>query len=120
MLEKPTDLDAEEWRLIERHPHEGARIVSGVFADEVVAVVRWHHERWDGTGYPDALPGAAIPLEARVVAVADAFRAMREQRPYRGPVPESEAVTELERGAGMQWDPACVEALLSVVASGDA
>lgn len=119
VLEKPTRLDAEEWRMVERHPHEGARLVSGVFADEIVAVVRWHHERWDGTGYPDALPGGAIPLQARVVAVADAFRAMREQRPYRAPVAASEAVTELERGAGTQWDPECVEALLSVVTSGD-
>lgn len=120
VLEKPTRLDADEWRMIERHPHEGARLLSGVFADEVVAVVRWHHERWDGRGYPDALPGGAIPFQARVVAVADAFRAMRERRPYRAPVEVSEAVAELERGAGTQWDPECVEALLSVVTPGRA
>jgi HD-GYP domain-containing protein (c-di-GMP phosphodiesterase class II) len=120
VLEKPARLDDEEWRIIRRHPHEGARLLSGIFADEVLAVVRWHHERWDGTGYPDALPGSAIPIQARVVAVADAFRAMREERPYRAPVETSDAVSELEHGAGTQWDPACVAALLSVVTCGDA
>jgi HD-GYP domain-containing protein (c-di-GMP phosphodiesterase class II) len=120
VLEKPARLNDEEWRIIRRHPHEGARLLSGVFADEVLAVVRWHHERWDGTGYPDALPGTAIPIQARVVAVADAFRAMCEKRPYRAPVATDDAVSELEHGAGTQWDPQCVAALLSVVTSGDA
>jgi HD-GYP domain-containing protein (c-di-GMP phosphodiesterase class II) len=120
VLEKPARLDEDEWRIVRRHPHEGARLLSGVFADEVLAVVRWHHERWDGTGYPDALPGSAIPIQARVVAVADAFRAMREERPYRAPVETADAVNELEQGAGTQWDPECVAALLSIVTCGDA
>jgi HD-GYP domain-containing protein (c-di-GMP phosphodiesterase class II) len=120
VLEKPARLDDDEWRMVKRHPHEGARLLSGIFADEVLAVVRWHHERWDGTGYPDALPGSAIPIQARIVAVADAFRAMREERPYRSPVEAADAVCELEHGAGTQWDPECVAALLSVVTCGDA
>jgi putative nucleotidyltransferase with HDIG domain len=115
LLDKPTRLDESEWRVIQRHPHEGARLLTGVFADDVVAVVRWHHERWDGTGYPDAMPAGAIPLPVRLVAVADAFRAMREHRPYRAPVPTSEVLSELERGSGTQWDPDCVDALLRVV-----
>jgi HD-GYP domain-containing protein (c-di-GMP phosphodiesterase class II) len=75
-------------------------------------VVRGHHERWDGTGYPDRLKGEQIPLTARVVAVADAFDAMTSDRPYRRGMASSIAFAELQAGAGKQFDPRCVEAFL--------
>jgi HD-GYP domain-containing protein (c-di-GMP phosphodiesterase class II) len=74
--------------------------------------VRHHHERWDGTGYPDGLISRAIPLGARIVAVCDAYRAMTEDRPYRSALGDAEARRELQLGAGTQFDPECVSALL--------
>ena len=78
-------------------------------------VVRSHHERFDGTGYPDGLAGEEIPLAARIVAAADAFVAMTESRPYEGPRGRSEAVAELQRSAGGQFDPRVVAALVTVL-----
>jgi len=119
ILSKPGPLDDLEWRRIRCHPSEGERLLIGVLAVEVLAVVRSHHERWDGSGYPDALAGNEIPLGARIVAVADAHCAMLEHRPYRTALTASEAMHELERSAGTQFDPTCVRALLDVVAAGD-
>jgi HD-GYP domain-containing protein (c-di-GMP phosphodiesterase class II) len=82
--------------------------------------VRSSHERFDGDGYPDRLAGDEIPLGARIVAVCDAWDAMRSDRPYRAALPEAVALAELERGAGTQFDPAVVAAFRAVVASGDA
>jgi two-component system cell cycle response regulator len=115
ILAKPGPLDEDEWRDVQRHPDEGERLLDGVLAREVLAIVRSHHERWDGRGYPDALAEAEIPLGARIVAVADAYRAMLEERPYRDAVPPSEALVEVKREAGTQFDPDCVAALLQVV-----
>ncbi len=112
VLAKPGPLDEEEWRSVRRHPDEGARLLAGVVALDVLTVVRSHHERWDGTGYPDALAGESIPLAARVVAVADAYRAMLEPRPYRSPVGSRDARREIECQSGAQFDPGCVHALL--------
>jgi len=120
ILSKAGPLDEDEWRDVQRHPGEGDRLLDGVLAREVVDIVRSHHERWDGRGYPDALSAAQIPLGARIVAVADAYRAMLEARPYRAPVQPSEALVEVEREAGAQFDPDCVQALLEVVAVTDA
>ena len=78
----------------------------------VLPVVRSHHERWDGTGYPDGLKGEKIPLSARVVAVADAFDAMTSDRPYRRGMPAADAFAELQATAGSHFDPRCVEAFL--------
>src|SRR5207247_48272 len=78
----------------------------------ILPIVRHHHERWDGTGYPDRLIGRAIPLGARIVAVCDAYRAMTEDRPYRAALGEVEARKELKLGAGGQFDDECVNALL--------
>ena len=120
ILAKPGPLDENEWRDVQRHPDEGERLLDGVLAREVLAIVRSHHERWDGRGYPDALSAAQIPLGARIVAVADAYRAMLETRPYRAPVQPSEALSEVERESGAQFDPDCVQALLEVVGVTDA
>jgi HD-GYP domain-containing protein (c-di-GMP phosphodiesterase class II) len=83
---------------------------------QVAALVRSTHEHWDGTGYPDGLVGEAIPLTARIVAASDAYTAMRETRAYREATPEPEALRELLRCAGHQFDPQVVAALAAVIA----
>jgi diguanylate cyclase (GGDEF)-like protein len=111
ILTKPGPLDEGEWAFIRRHPIIGERIISAAPAlTRVAALVRHSHERWDGTGYPDALPGADIPLGARIVAVAAAFEGMTSPRPYAPPRTPEEALEELARCAGTQFDPAVVEA----------
>jgi two-component system, cell cycle response regulator len=117
ILDKPGPLDPVEWSFMRRHPLIGERILLAAPALRPVArLVRSSHERWDGTGYPDGLSGDEIPLGARVVAVCDAFDAMTGARPYREPVPEAEAVDELRRCAGTQFDPMVVDAFCRVIA----
>jgi two-component system cell cycle response regulator len=111
ILGKPGPLRPEEWAFVRRHPVIGERIINGAPAlDRVAPLVRASHERWDGGGYPDGLPGDAIPLGARIVAVADAFAAMTTDRPYRPARTAQEALDELRACAGSQFDPAVVEA----------
>jgi putative nucleotidyltransferase with HDIG domain len=116
VLDKPLDLTSLEWELVKRHPVDSVRILEGVerFRDQLPGV-RHHHERYDGTGYPDGLAGGEIPLDARVIAVADAFDAMTTNRTYRLPLDWSEALERIERGAGLQFDPAVVAAFARVV-----
>jgi HD-GYP domain-containing protein (c-di-GMP phosphodiesterase class II) len=83
---------------------------------KVHQLVRWSHERWDGTGYPDGLAGTAIPLGSRVIFVCDAFDAMVSDRPYRSAMPVEEALAELRSGAGTQFDPDVVDALVAELA----
>jgi HD-GYP domain-containing protein (c-di-GMP phosphodiesterase class II) len=87
----------------------------GGFMREVGLIVRSHHERWDGEGYPDGLAGEAIPLEARIIACCDSWNAMRTDRAYRRALPHEAAVRELTAHAGSQFDPAIVHVLLRVV-----
>ena len=115
ILEKPGPLTPDERREINGHPIKGALIVHSSVDPEVVDVVRSHHERWDGDGYPRGLVGREIPLAARIVAVADAYLAMLEDRPYRESLTEDEALQELEEGAGSQFDPRCVTAFVKMV-----
>ena len=115
ILAKPGPLTSRERLRIREHPLEGQRIVGTEVELPVAEVVTGHHERWDGTGYPRGLAGEQIPLAARVVAVADAYLAMCEDRPYRARLTESEALRELQDCAGSQFDPACVQALIAVV-----
>ena len=101
-----------------RHTLAGEAILAPITSlRKVLPIVRSSHERWDGSGYPDGLAGDAIPVGARIVAVCDAFRAMTERRPYRAPMSERDALAELRRNAGTQFDPACVRALLRVLDS---
>jgi two-component system cell cycle response regulator len=111
ILDKPAALDAAEWEFIRRHTIIGERIVAAAPAlRPVAALVRSSHERWDGGGYPDALAGEEIPLGARIVSVCDAFDAMVADRPYRAGMDATDALAELERCAGSQFDPAVVAA----------
>ena len=116
ILRKDGPLDDEEWAVMHEHPRIGARILEPVpYFAELVPLVASSHERYDGRGYPDGLAGDAIPLGSRVIAVCDAFHAMTEDRVYRKALPVREAVTEIARCSGSQFDPRCVVALLNVV-----
>jgi putative nucleotidyltransferase with HDIG domain len=119
VLNKPGPLDEDEWRLVRRHPEEGARVLERltVLADAVPAV-RHHHERMDGEGYPYGLAGEDIPLAARIVTVADAFDAMMTNHTYREPRTAIEAVHELRRNAGTQFCERCVGALEQALLGG--
>jgi HD-GYP domain-containing protein (c-di-GMP phosphodiesterase class II) len=111
VLNKPGKLDEEDWRLIKQHPEQGAKILSAIpFLDRALDVVRHHHERWDGTGYPAGLSGEEIPLWARIFAVVDTVDAITSDRPYRPARSLDAALDELREGAGTQFDPICVEA----------
>jgi diguanylate cyclase (GGDEF)-like protein/putative nucleotidyltransferase with HDIG domain len=116
ILAKPGPLDEAEWEVMRTHPVIGEEIVLGAGAvREAAAAVRHHHERYDGTGYPDRLTGEAIPIEARVVAAADAYAAMTTDRPYSAARTPQEAIAELQRCSGSQLDARVVAALLTVV-----
>jgi putative nucleotidyltransferase with HDIG domain len=109
ILRKPGPLDEGELAEMRRHPEEGALMVAKVRSLRlVVPAVLYHHERWDGSGYPVGIEGEGIPPEARVLAVVDAFDAMTSDRPYRRAMTDRLAVAELERCAGTQFDPEIV------------
>ena len=111
VLRKPAPLDADEAEVMRRHPVDGADIVSRIRElREILPGVRSHHERLDGTGYPDGLLGPEIPLDARIIAVADTFDAMTSSRPYRAAMKLEEAALEIEAGSGTQFCPRVVDA----------
>jgi response regulator RpfG family c-di-GMP phosphodiesterase len=112
LLSKPGRLTPDEFDAIKCHATEGATIVAGLGDAELAAIVRHHHERFDGTGYPSGLGGANIPLGARIVAVADTFDAITSIRPYRGAAPHKQALDHLLQASGTQLDPAAVRAFL--------
>ncbi|MGO9754316.1 MAG: diguanylate cyclase [Solirubrobacteraceae bacterium] len=118
ILNKPGRLTAAEWALMRQHPAMGADIAGRIAALRcAIPLIRAHHERFDGTGYPDGLAGEAIPLGARIISVADAFSAMVTNRPYRARKPVAEALQELQRHAGDQFDPHIVSAFVRVLAA---
>jgi len=118
VLAKPGPLTLEERAEMRAHPRAGASLVLPMRnARHLLPYVLLHHERWDGGGYPCGLAGESIPIEARLLAVADAFDAMTSARPYRPTRPRQEAFAELERESGRQFDPAVVDAFLSVYAA---
>lgn len=120
ILNKTEALTNEQWEEIKRHPEIGYRILSSVNdLAEIAEHVLAHHERWDGGGYPKGLKGAAIPLQARIMAIADAYDAMTSERAYRGALPEEIAIIELQKNSGIQFDPQLVRAfIISVLGKG--
>lgn len=116
ILNKPGRLDDEEWRQIRQHPDFGASIVAGFpQLEKYRALVRGHHERVDGRGYPDGLLGSEIPYESRVIAVADAFHAMTVSRPYSRVRTPAQALAELMNCSGTQFEPEYVEAFVQMM-----
>jgi len=109
----------EELAVIQTHPAAGARLIGPVWpAEEALPYVLYHHERWDGDGYPTGRRGTEIPEEARLLAVADAFDAMTSMRPYRRALPVDTALQEIERCAGTQFDPVLASAFLECFHAG--
>lgn len=119
ILQKPSRLTEEEFELMKRHPTIGESILREFEGnDEVCLAIRHHHERTDGRGYPDKLAGDQIPLLARIICVADAWDTMVTERSYKRAIPDSEAIAELRRNAGTQFDPRIVDALCDMYAQG--
>jgi HD-GYP domain-containing protein (c-di-GMP phosphodiesterase class II) len=116
ILNKPGSLSIEERSDIERHPETGWRILSST--DELSDLAEYilnHHEKWDGSGYPNRLKGEAIQLEARIIAVADAYDAMTSERSYRKAMSKKEAIKELARCSGTQFDPRIIDVFVNQV-----
>jgi putative two-component system response regulator len=120
VLLKAGPLNADELELMRTHTVIGDDLLAPLdLLERVRPIVRHHHERWDGTGYPDGLAGEAIPLGARILAVADSVDAMSAYRVYRDPLTEPQIVRELELGRGRQWEPAIVDVALEMIDSGE-
>jgi HD-GYP domain-containing protein (c-di-GMP phosphodiesterase class II) len=119
ILIKPHKLTKEEYQSVKQHPLRSAEIVSSIKAlESVVPIILYHHERYDGKGYPEGLKGEEIPIGARVIAVADTFEAMICERPYRGRISLKNAVEEIEKQSGKQFDPKVVRAFLRAYKKG--
>lgn len=118
ILNKPGPLEFDEWQVIKRHPSESVRMLQGVqHYQPYLSSILHHHERFDGTGYPDDIDFKTIPLHARILAVADSYDAMTSQRPYRNAFTPEEALEEIVCAAGKQFDPDVVDAFADAVQS---
>jgi hypothetical protein len=118
ILLKRGPLNDEEWAIMRSHPLIGERVLRGIdFLAPALPIIRHHHERWDGRGYPDGLEGEDIPVGARIVAVCDAFDAMTSDRPYRKAMPADAACAELLSNAGSHFDLACAKLLVEMVSN---
>ncbi|MDQ4030047.1 MAG: response regulator [Actinomycetota bacterium] len=120
VLQKPGPFSADELALMRTHPLIGDRLLEPLdLLQNVRPVVRHHHERWDGAGYPDGLVEEATPIEARIVAIADAVEAMSARRAHSAPLQHAEIVRELRHGRGSQWDPEAIDVVLALIDSGE-
>jgi diguanylate cyclase (GGDEF)-like protein/putative nucleotidyltransferase with HDIG domain len=119
VLNKKGKLTKEDWEAIKAHPKLGANIIGNIpKLTAAVNSILYHHERWDGSGYPEGLKGPEIPIEARILAIADSFEAMTSARPYRPALSLEEVITELRQGAGLQFDPELVQAFIDIIEAG--
>jgi HD-GYP domain-containing protein (c-di-GMP phosphodiesterase class II) len=120
ILRKPGALSDEEFEIMKTHPAKGAAIMSGVAQlIDIIPGMKYHHERWNGGGYPDDLKGDEIPMQARIVAVADTFDAMTTNRPYQKAMDLNYVVQKIRELAGNRYDPVVVEAFAAAVKHGD-
>jgi putative nucleotidyltransferase with HDIG domain len=120
ILHKPGPLNPDEWELMRKHPDIGARIAREVpFLGDAVQVIQYHHERWNGSGYPAQLSGTNIPILARIFAIADAFDALTSQRPYRESLPTEVAIEHLRTQAGILFDASIVDIFERLIVSGE-
>jgi putative two-component system response regulator len=118
ILLKPGPLTTDEYEQIKQHPSIGERIIGQMrFAREVGPIIRGHHERWDGSGYPDGLAGERIPLGARIIGIVDSYDAMITNRPYRHALPLPQVMERLQAGRSSQFDPAALEAFIGLLTS---
>jgi len=117
VLRKPDRLDAEEYEIIKQHPALGAKILAASTRPEMLPWILEHHECWDGSGYPSGLVGEEISLEARILAVCDAYDAITTERPYRAAATPQQAIAELQSCAGTQFDPRIVELFTPLITS---
>ena len=116
IINKPAHLTEEEFAVIRNHPVMGARILKNIRDfPKLITGARWHHERYDGKGYPDGIAGEEIPLEARIIAIADAYDAMSSRRSYRDVLSQSTVRSEIEKGKGTQFDPEMTEIALGMI-----
>ena len=116
VINKPAKLTDDEFALIKNHPVMGARILKNIKElPKLFTGARWHHERFDGRGYPDGLAGTDIPEEARIIAVADAYDAMTSRRSYRDPLPQDTVRAEIEKCSGVQFDPAFAKIMIEMI-----
>jgi putative nucleotidyltransferase with HDIG domain len=116
LLEKPGRLTREEFEIVKKHPEQGAQILSGIKQlEDIIPLIAHHHERYDGQGYPAGIKGKDIPIGARILHVADSFEAITDNRPYRRARGYREAIREIKRHTGRQFDPEVVEAFLEVL-----
>lgn len=120
ILKKPGKLSKEEYEIIKQHPVIGAQILKDVyFLKDVINIIKYHHERYDGSGYPEGISGDDIPIEAAVLAIADVFDAMTSDRPYRKALTREQALNEIESNAGTQFHPELAEAFVGLMRKED-
>ncbi len=116
VINKPSRLSDDEYEMIKKHPVMGAKILRNIKEKTELAMgARWHHERYDGSGYPDGIKGDEIPEPARIIAVADAYDAMTSYRSYRDPMPQEQVKQEIEKGSGTQFDPCFAQIMLQMI-----
>ncbi len=116
IITKSSSLSDKEYFVTRKHPEIGAEILANISEIPDLGIgARWHHERYDGTGYPDGLKGTEIPEEARIIAVADAYDAMASRRSYRGVLPQQEVYEEIKKGRGTQFDPDFADIMLMLM-----
>ncbi|MCD6267031.1 MAG: HD-GYP domain-containing protein [Thermotogaceae bacterium] len=116
ILNKQTKLSYEEYEVVKEHPVKSAEILTEILCpEEIIEIVKYHHERWDGRGYPEGLRNFDIPLGSRIVAVADAYDAMISPRSYRKPLSVEKAIEELKSNSNSQFDPNVVEIFLRII-----
>ena len=116
LFNKKEKLSQQDWEMIQNHPNIGVSLLMSInFLSEVIPYIHYHKERWDGKGEPEGLKAQSIPLGSRIIAVADAYCALREDRPYRKALPKDEAIKIIKEESGTKWDPEMVETLVHVI-----